>query len=58
MYVLCKWVDNLLTCAPFAHARLNSTMNTVSEEMSASVVVYEDGEITGSVQVSAGERTQ
>jgi len=31
-------------------------MNTVSEEMSASVVVYEDGEMTGSVQVSAEER--
>ncbi len=47
-----------LTWAPFAHARLNSTMNTVSEEMSASVDVYDDGVMTGSVQVSAEERKQ
>lgn len=33
-------------------------MNTVSEEMSASVDVYEDGVMTGSVQVSAEERKQ
>lgn len=31
-------------------------MKTVSEEMTASPVVYDEVEITGSVQVSAGKK--
>lgn len=56
---MCTAVFNmvkLFTCAPFPHARLSSTMKTVSEEITASAVVYEEVEITGSVQVSAGRR--
>lgn len=46
----------IFTCAPFPQARLSSTMKTVSEEITASAVVYDEVEITGSVQVSAGRR--
>lgn len=46
------------TCTPFEHDKLSSTIKTDSDEMTASLVVYVDGVITGFRQLSPIHRAQ
>lgn len=46
------------TCTPFAQDKLSSTMKTDSDEMTASLVVYVDGVMTGFRQLSPIHRAK